>query len=389
MRTSFLPFARPSISDEDIQAVVQTLQSGWITTGTQCAGLEEAMTNRLGGAHVVAATSGTAVMDLVFRSLDIGSGDEVITPSMTWVSTVNLITLHGATPVFVDIDRDTLLVTPEAIEAALTPKTKAVIPVHYCGAPCDMIAIRELCASHGVHCIEDAAHAIGTRYGDDEIGSVGTAVFSLHPIKTITTGEGGLLATDNEALAKRVRRLRFHGLEVDAHDRTQHGRAPQAQVHEPGIKANLPDMNATLGLSQLKRLDAFIDRRDALTARYRSGLADIPGIEPVDDPQCDHRQGRHLMIVRVEPTQAGLNRDELMVALKEMNIGTGLHFLAVHTHAWYRQHMPQWLGVLPETEYNSDRICSLPLFPEMTDADVDDVLAAVHSIVESKTAVTS
>jgi UDP-4-amino-4-deoxy-L-arabinose-oxoglutarate aminotransferase len=389
MRTTFLPFARPSISDEDIQAVVQTLQSGWITTGSQCASLEQAMADRLGGANIVAATSGTAVMDLVLRAINIGPGDEVITPSMTWVSTVNLITLHGATPVFVDVDRDTLLVSPEAIESAMTSRTKAVIPVHYCGAPCDMDAIRRICDVRGVHCIEDAAHAIGTRMGSSEVGSTGTAVFSMHPIKTITTGEGGLLATDDEQLAQRVRRLRFHGLEVDAHDRDQHGRAPQAQVFEPGIKANLPDMNAALGLSQLRRLDAFIDRRDALTKRYREGLADIRGIEPVADPTGPHRHGRHLMIVRVEPTQAGVDRDEFMAMLKDANIGTGIHFLAVHTHAWYREHMPQWDGVLPETEYNSDRICSLPLFPDMTDADVDDVLKAVHSIVNAQSWVSS
>ncbi|MCH2136091.1 MAG: UDP-4-amino-4-deoxy-L-arabinose aminotransferase [Phycisphaerales bacterium] len=379
MRTDFLPFARPSISEEDIQAVVQTLRSGWITTGSQCAALEGALSARLDGAQVVAAASGTAVMDLVLRALEIGPGDEVITPSMTWVSTVNLITLRGATPVFVDVDRDTMLVTPEAIEAAITDRTRAVIPVHYCGAPCDMHPIRAICQTHGVYCIEDAAHAIGTSYDGVEVGGQGTAIFSLHPIKTITTGEGGLLATDDEDLARRVRRLRFHGLEADAHDRRQHGRTPTAQVREPGLKANLPDMNAVLGLSQLDRLDAFIDRRDALTARYREGLASIDGISPVADPTWTHRHGRHLMIVRVEPSKAGMDRDELMRRLKDANIGTGLHFLAVHTHDWYRDNMAQWSGRLPNTEYNSDRICSLPLFPDMTDEDVDSVLDSIRA----------
>lgn len=383
MRTQFLPFARPSISEEDIQAVVQTLRSGWITTGSQCAALEQALSQRLGGARVVAATSGTAVMDLVLRAMEIGPGDEVITPSMTWVSTVNLITLSGATPVFVDVDPDTLLVQTEAIEAALTDRTRAVIPVHYCGAPCDMESIRSLCERRGIACIEDAAHAIGTSLEGTEIGRTGTAVFSLHPIKTITTGEGGLLATSDADLARRVRRLRFHGLESDAHDRTQQGRAASAQVAEPGLKLNLPDMNAALGLSQLERLDALIDRRAALTDLYRAGLHSIPGITPIADPAWPHRHGRHLMIVKVDPAEAGIDRDALMACLAERNIGSGIHFLAVHTHSWYREHMGGWTGRLPATEAASERICSLPLFPDMQESDVEDVVAAVKSIVEA------
>ena len=374
MRDDFLPFARPSISDADIQAVTDVLRSGWITTGKCCGELEQAMSRRLGGAHVVAATSGTAVMDLVLRALDIGPGDEVITPSMTWVSTVNLIVQRGATPVFVDIDRDTLLMGPEHLEPALTNCTRAVIPVHYCGAPCDMDSIRSMCLSRGVHCIEDAAHAIGTQYKGTEVGTTGTAIFSLHPIKTITTGEGGLLATDDAQLAQRVRRLRFHGLEADAHDREGSGRSPQAQVVEPGMKSNLPDMNAALGVSQLKRLDAFIDRRNELVQQYHAGLSAIAGVTPIADPPWPHRHGRHLMVVRIDS-----DRDAFMAALKQFNIGSGLHFLAAHTHTWYREHFSSVLGTLDNTEYNSSCICSLPLFPDMSNADVDDVLDAIRA----------
>jgi UDP-4-amino-4-deoxy-L-arabinose-oxoglutarate aminotransferase len=382
-RTTFLPFARPSIDESDIAAVVETLRSGWLTSGPRCAALEDLVSQRLGGATVLAATSGTALLDLVLKARGIGPGDEVITVSMTWVSTPNLIALAGATPVFVDVDRETLLVTAEAIEAAITPRTKLIIPVHFAGAPCDMDPIRAVAGRRGVSLIEDAAHAIGTTLRGEEVGRRGTAIFSLHPIKTITSGEGGLLATDDPLLAERVRLLRFHGLGADAHQREQQGRSPQAEVVAPGAKHNLPDLNAALGLSQLPRLDRFVERRQALVARYHAGLADVPGIRPLGDPPWPHRHTRHLFVVRVEEERAGVDRDAFMHELKQRSIGSGIHFKAVHEQAWYRRTMPQWLGRLPNTEWNSARICSLPLFPEMTDGDVDDVLAAIREIVAS------
>ena len=381
VRSTFLPFARPSISEEDISAVVETLRSGWLTSGPRCAGLERAVSERLGGVHVLAATSGTALMEILLRALGIGPGDEVITASMTWVSTPNLIVLAGATPVFVDVDRDTLLVTPEAIEAAITPRTKAIIPVHFAGAPCDLDPIRAIAARHGIPLIEDAAHAIGTRYRGAEIGATGTAIFSLHPIKTITSGEGGLFSTDDAALADRMRLLRFHGLAADAHQREQQGRSPQAEVVSPGMKHNMPDLNAALGLSQWPRLDAFVERRGRLVARYRAALADMPGVTPLSDPPWPHRHTWHLFVVRIDEAVAGIARDAFMSALKARNIGTGIHFRAAHEQAWYRQNMPQWMGRLPSTEWNSARICSLPLFPDMQDADVDDVVEAIRCVV--------
>ena len=390
MRADFLPFAKPSIDEADVAAVTEILRSGWITTGAGCAAFEAAICERLGSAAAVAVTSGTAAMHLALHALGIGPGDEVITPSMTWVSTVNLITMAGATPVFVDVDRDTLMVSPEAVGNAVTERTRAFIPVDFAGAALDMAPMRALAADRGIALIEDAAHAIGTvRSGGEEVGSDGTVIFSLHPIKTITSGEGGVLVTDDAEFGDRIRRLRFHGLGVDAWQRGQQGRSPQAEVLEPGFKYNLPDMNAVLGHSQFSRLDAIIERRTQLAERYRSLLLDVPGVSPLGDAASTERHAWHLFVVRVDETVAGIDRDEFMAAMKKRNIGSGIHFRAVHTHQWYREHADNWRSTqLPNTEWNSSRICSLPLFPDMADSDVDDVVSAVRQVVPSDAVVT-
>ena len=377
MRDTFLPFCRPSISEEDIAAIGEVLRSGWITTGPRVGALEDAVAKRTGARHAIAATSGTALMHLTLQALGVGPGDEVVGPSMTWVSTPNMVELLGGTNVFVDAHRDTLLASPEAIEAAITPRTKVVIPVHYAGAPVDLDPIRAVCRAKGVTMLEDAAHAIGTHYKGLEVGGQDHAIFSLHPIKNITSGEGGILTTNDDALARKVRRLRFHGLEVDAHDRTQQGRSPQAEVQEPGYKQNLPDMNAVLAVRQLPRLDEFIRRRDQISALYRRELAGVDGVLPLADPAWAHRHARHLFVVRVDERKAGLDRTAFMQGLKERNIGTGIHFLASHTHRWYRENRGQWMGRLPDTEWNSARICTIPMFPDMTDEDAMDVVRAI------------
>lgn len=381
MRPSFLPFCRPSITEEDIAAVGDVLRSGWITTGPRVADLEKMIAVRTGAREAIAATSGTALMHLTLLAMGVGPGDEVIGPSMTWVSTPNMVELLGARNVFVDVDRDTLLVSAAAIEAAITPRTKVVIPVHYAGAPVDLDAIRAVCHARGVTLLEDAAHAIGTHYKGREVGGGDPAIFSLHPIKNITSGEGGVLTTNDSALADRVRRLRFHGLAVDAHDRGQQGRSPQAEVQEPGFKQNMPDMNAVLAVRQLPRLDAFIERRAAIADFYRAQLASIDGIVPLQDPTWSHRHARHLFVVRVDERTCGLDRAAFMDGLKRRNIGTGIHFLAAHTQRWYRENRGEWMGQLPNTEWNSARICTIPCFPEMTDGDAASVIDAIKEVV--------
>jgi UDP-4-amino-4-deoxy-L-arabinose-oxoglutarate aminotransferase len=376
----FLPFSRPSITAEDIAAVTKVLQSGWITTGSQSAELEKQFAAAVGTQHAVALTSATAGMHLLLRALSIGSGDEVVTPSMTWVSTVNLIALAGATPVFVDVDRDTLMTTADRVAAAITPRTKLIVPVHYAGASLDLQPLRELAAAKGIPLVEDAAHAAGTEYRGKPTGSGGTAIYSFHPIKNLTTGEGGLVTTDDADLAARLRRLRFHGLGADAFQRDTQGRAPQAEVIEPGFKYNLPDMNAVLGLSQLARLPEMNRKRAALAARYAELLVGVEGVLPLGLPKYPQRHSWHLYIVRVDPATAGLTRDEFMERLKGRGIGTGLHFRAAHTHKYYRAHHPPRTP-LPNTEWNSDRVCSLPLFPDMSFSDVERVVDAIRAVV--------
>ncbi len=382
MREHFLPFSTPLISEDEIAAVAEVLRSGWITTGPNGAKFEAAFTAYTGAAGSVAVCSATGGMHCVLQALDIGPGDEVITPSMTWVSTVNLICLLGAAPVFADIDRDTLMVSRKTIEPLITAKTKAIIPVHYAGAAADMDPIRALAAERGIALIEDAAHAAGTEYKGERIGKKGTVVFSFHPIKNMTTGEGGMVCSDDSELLAKIKSLKFHGLGVDAFDRQTHGRAPQAQVLQPGFKYNLTDIAAVLGLGQLARLNGFNARRTELAELYREKLAAIPEAAPLGIPAYEQLHAWHLFIVRLDTEKVGINRDEFMAALKEQNIGTGLHFRAVHLQKYYTEHLGMKRGMLPDTEWNSDRILSLPLCPSMLDSDVDDVITAIKTVLK-------
>ena len=381
MRQNFLPFSKPCISEEDISAVADVLRSGWITTGAKNAAFEQQFNQYVGSRHAVALTSATAGMHILLKALNIGPGDEVITPSMTWVSTVNLIVLAGATPVFADIDRDTMMVTAATVKPCLSSRTKMIIPVHFAGAPADLDSLRKLADDHGVFLVEDAAHAIGTAYKGERIGLTGTSIFSFHPIKNITTGEGGMFVTDDDHLAERIRRLKFHGLGVDAFDRTTQGRSPQAEVIEPGYKYNMPDMLAVLGMGQLKRLDEFIEKRHTLAMRYLEHFKSIDEIIPLSIPEGRIRHAWHLFIVRLDTDRTGITRDVFMEELKQRNIGTGLHFRAAHLQKYYRETFGFAPGMLPSTEWNSDRIFSLPLFPDMTAADVDDVVAAIKEVL--------
>lgn len=381
MRAKFLPFSRPSISEPEIAAVAEVLRSGWITTGSKAAEFEEAFKVYCDAGGAVSLCSATAGMHLALTALGVGPGDEVITPSMTWVSTINLIKLAGATPVFADIDRETLMVSAKTIEPLITGRTRLMVPVHFAGAAVDMEPLRKLASEKHVHLIEDAAHAAGTEYREERVGRRGTAIFSFHPIKNITCGEGGMFCSDDPELIERVRRLKFHGLGVDAYDRTMQGRSPQAEVLEPGFKYNLTDMAAVLGLGQLKRLDEFIGKRALLARRYRDLLADVDEILPLTDPDYSMRHAWHLFIVRLDTSRAGMSRDGFMAALKERNIGTGIHFKAVHRQKYYREAMCLPKGALPNTEWNSDRICSLPLFPGMALEDVEDVVAAIKEVL--------
>lgn len=381
MSQAFLPFSRPSIGDEEIAAVEQVLRSGWITTGPKSQALEEHFANYVGCKHAVALSSATGGMHITLLALGIGPGDEVITPSQTWVSTANMISLLGATPVFVDVDRDTLMTDAERIEAAITSRTKAIIPVHYAGAAFDLDPLYALADKHGIAVIEDAAHAAGTRYKGRYVGAQGTAIFSFHAIKNMTCAEGAMFVTDNEALASRVRMLKFHGLGVDAYDRLTGGRKPQAQVMEPGFKYNLADINAAIALVQLERLDAINARRTELAAAYRQKLEGLP-VQPLAVPAYAQTHAWHLFILRIDSERCGIDREAFMQGLQDQGIGTGIHFIATHLHTWYRQRDPDLY--LPDTEWNSARLCSIPLFPDMSDQDLDRVVGAIATLMDKR-----
>jgi UDP-4-amino-4-deoxy-L-arabinose-oxoglutarate aminotransferase len=383
MRLDFLPFSRPSIAEDEIAAVVEVLRSGWITTGPRNAEFEQRFCEYVGSRGAVSLVSATAGMHLVLRALGIGPGDEVITPSMTWVSTINLIVLAGATPVFADVDRDTLMVTPDSIRRVVTERTRAIVPVHFAGAAAEMAPLRRLAAERGLHLVEDAAHAVGTEDQGERIGKRGTTVFSFHPIKNITSGEGGMVCSEDEDILERVRRLRFHGLGRDAYDRQLQGRAPQAEVLEPGFKYNLPDILAALGLHQLARIESFVQRRTVLAERYRDRLGEIDEIIPLAAPPPSTRHAWHLFVVRLDTDRVAWSRDEFMHELQRRNIGTGLHFRAAHLHRYYRENLPVSADALPNTTWNSDRILSLPLFPDMQPEDVDDVVTAIKEVLAS------
>ncbi|EMB2319130.1 TPA: UDP-4-amino-4-deoxy-L-arabinose aminotransferase [Proteus mirabilis] len=374
----FLPFSRPAIGDEEIKAVESVLRSGWITTGPQNHQLEQDFCEKFGSKHAIAVCSATAGMHVVLMAMGIGPGDEVITPSQTWVSTINIITLLGAEPVMVDIDRDTLMVSAESVKKAITPRTKAIIPVHYAGAPCDLDALRAVADEAGIPLIEDAAHAIGTRYKDEWIGEKGTSIFSFHAIKNVTCAEGGLVVTDDDELANRVRCLKFHGLGVDAFDRQIQGRKPQAEVVEPGYKYNLSDIHAAIAVVQLSRLEEMNAKRAELVALYREKLQDSP-LEMLSVPEYPHLHANHLFMVRVDKNACGIDRDTFMEKLKQKEIGTGLHFCAAHTQKYYRERYPSLS--LPQSEWNSATLCSLPLFPDMSNKDVIRVVDAINEIL--------
>ncbi len=378
IRKQFLPFSRPSIGKAEIDAVVKCLKSGWITTGPLCKAFEDRFCGLTGASHAVSLSSATAGMHLTLLALNIKNGDEVITPSMTFASTLNMITLAGAKPVFVDVEYETLNINPDLIEERITKKTKAIIPVHFAGAPADMEKILLLAKKYRLAVIEDAAHAIGTSYKGIHTGGFGgVAIFSFHPIKNITTGEGGMITHNDEDLESRFRRLRFHGIERDAWKRYGKGGNPEYDIQAPGFKYNLTDIQAALGLVQLSRLEAMNRRRRELAALYLKGLKGAPGLELPGVPDYPHTHSWHLFIVKV----CALEREKFMQRLSEYNIGYGLHFPAGHRLGYIRKMKGLRKNLLEETERSADRIISLPLYPGMKNSDVHYVCDAIKEIL--------
>ncbi|MHB8347469.1 MAG: DegT/DnrJ/EryC1/StrS family aminotransferase [Acidiferrobacterales bacterium] len=383
MTEEFLPFSRPTISREAIEEVVTCLQSGWITTGPRVKKFEDALAAYVGAPRVLALSSATAGLHLALAALALQPGDEVITTPMTFAATLNTIVLAGGRPVLVDVEPNTYNMDVNRLADAISTRTRAIVPVHFAGLPVDMDPLYALAAKHGLRVIEDAAHAIGTEYRGRRIGNFGdTQVFSFHPNKNITTGEGGAVATRDTTLADSIALLRFHGMDREAWNRFGKTGNQHYEIVIPGFKYNMMDMQAALGLHQLPALEGFIQRRTEIAVRYRALLSGWPQWTLPGTPSYPHRHAWHLFAPLINPEAANMDRDAFMQGMKERNIGTGLHYRAVHLYPYYRDQFGFNRGDFPNAESISDRIVSLPLFPAMTETDQERVVGAMTDLFQ-------
>ncbi|MFA7059859.1 MAG: DegT/DnrJ/EryC1/StrS aminotransferase family protein [Pedobacter sp.] len=382
MRDTFLPFSTPTIEDAEINEVVDSLRSGWITTGPKVKRFEEAFKAYVGAPYAVPLTSATAGLHLTLLALKIEEGDEIITTPMTFASTVSMIILCGGTPVLADIEPGTLNIDVNEVRKKITPRTKAMIPVHFAGQSCDMDPLFALAKEHGLTVIEDAAHAVGAEYKGHKIGSLDSiSIFSFHPNKNITTGEGGMVCTPDENLAEEISLMKFHGLSREAWKRFAASGTPNYDILLPGFKYNMMDIQAAIGIHQLPKLDGFIDHRKEIAEFYNREFIDVPELALPAYAPYKQRHAWHLYTPLVRIEQLTIDRDRFMEELKKLNIGSGLHYKAIHHHAWYRENMYIADSELPNASYASERILSLPLFPKMSLDDARDVVTAVKEVI--------
>lgn len=380
----FLPFARPSISEEAIAEVADCLRSGWISTGPRVARFEKELANYIGVSDVQTCISATAGLMMALAALDLKAGDEIITTSLTFVATLNTIVQAGGTPRLVDIDPKTYNLDLDAVEAAIGPRTRGIVPVHYAGLPVDLDRLYAIAEKHSLRVIEDAAHAIGAEYKGRKIGSFGdTQVFSFHPNKNMTTGEGGCIVTRDTAMKDRIVKLRFHGIDREVFNRFSKNGSQHYDIALAGYKFNLTDIQAALGIHQLAALETFNARRTEIVSRYYEELA---GWEQITLPDVrnlpySHKHAWHLFTPTVNTAKCHLNRDELMERLKLAGIGTGLHWDAPHLSTYYRERWGYRHGQFPITEYVTKSILSLPLFPDMTESQQTRVLEAMKDVL--------
>lgn len=379
----FLPFAKPSISPEAIAEVVACLESGWITTGPRTKKFEAMLADYLGAPVAQCCSSATAGLHMVLLALDLKPGDEVITSSMTFVATLNTIVLAGGKPVLVDVDPATYNLDLDAVEAAVTDRTRAIMPVHFAGLPVDLDRLYAFADEKRLRVIEDAAHAIGSEYKGRKLGSFGdTQVFSFHPNKNMTTGEGGCITTRDDEMRKRIEQLRFHGIDREAWARFGKQGSPHYDIADAGFKYNMMDIQAALGLHQLPALDGFNARRAELAKRYYTLLEDVEALT-LPRPETaayENLHAWHLFAPVLDADIAGFDRDTFIAKLKEHNIGTGIHYRAPHLSKYYEEKWGFQRGMFPNAERISDGIHSLPLFPTMTEAEQDRVVTAIHAV---------
>jgi perosamine synthetase len=382
VRKEFLPFNQPDIGQAEIDEVVDTLRSGWITTGPRTKEFERRLAEYVGARHAIAVNSCTGGLHVALAAAGIGPEDEVIVPTMTFCSTANVIVHLRATPILVDVEPDTLNINPQRLEAAVTPRTKAVIPVHLYGHPCAMDHIKEIAKTHQLLVVEDAAHAVAAEWRGQRVGTLSpVTVFSFYATKNLTTAEGGMITTDDDEYAEKMRIWTLHGISHDAWKRYSAEGSWYYEVTVPGFKYNLTDLQSALGLHQLARLEAMTQRRTELAARYHAGLCDLPEIE-LPAVRSGIRHAWHLYAIRLRLELLRINRAEFIEQLKAKGIGTSVHFIPLHRQPYYRDRFGFRPADFPVADAAYERLISLPLYTRMTEPDVDDVIEAVWHVVQ-------
>jgi perosamine synthetase len=378
---AFLPFHVPEIGEEEVQAVVETLRSGWLTTGVKTRQFEESFARYIGTAHAVAVNSCTAALHLALDAVGINAGDEVIVPTLTFTATAEVVLYFKAKPILADCEPGTLNLDPDDVERKLTPKTRAIIPVHFAGQPCAMDCIMEIARRRGVKVIEDAAHALPAFYKGRMIGTIGDITcFSFYATKTMTTGEGGMATTDNPEWADRMRMMSLHGISKDAWNRYSSEGSWYYEVLFPGFKYNLTDVAAALGIEQLKKCERFWLARKRIAEIYNERLADIAEI--ATPSVCrDAQHAWHLYVIQLKNEQLRIDRNRFIEALKERGIGTSVHFIPLHLHPFYREELGNSPADFPIATGAYRRIISLPIYPKMTDQDIDRVTETIRDLV--------
>jgi perosamine synthetase len=382
VRPFLLPYGKQQVEEDDIAAVVEVLRSDWLTVGPTIEAFEEAFAHFVGASYAVAVSSGTAALHAAMHALEIGSGDEVIVSPLTFAASANCVIYQDGTPVFADVEPDTLLLDPQQVEEKLTSRTKAIVAVDYAGQPCDYDALTAIARRHGIAVVADACHSVGGRYRGRAVGAFGDLnVFSFHPVKHLTTGEGGMVTTNDAELARRMRMFRTHGVSTDHRQRAEHGSYYYEMV-TLGYNYRITDIQCALGLSQLKKLPAFVRRRQEIAARYDEAFSTLEGIVPVH-VRTNRVSAYHLYPVRCRLDAFALTRDALYAALRAENIGVNVHYLPVYLHPYYRRRFKVGPGLCPIAEAAYKRLITLPLFPRMTDEDLMDVVMAVRKVIRS------
>jgi perosamine synthetase len=376
-----IPYGKQFIDDDDIGAVVGVLNSDWLTTGPKVVEFEEALSQYVGSKYAVAVSSGTAALHAAMYALDIGPGDEVIVPPMTFAATCNCVVFQGGTVVFADVLPENLLIDPAEVEKKITDKTKCIIAVDYTGHPCDYDILRAIAQRHDVALVADACHSLGAEYKGRTVGSLGGMnVFSFHPVKHITTGEGGIITTDDIKLANRMRRFRNHGIAIEHHQRQKQGLWFYEMV-DLGYNYRITDIQCALGLSQLKKLSLFLERRREIAKRYDDAFSSLPQITPLA-VRDDVLHAYHLYVLKVNFEAIGTDRNTVFRMLREKGIGVNVHYIPVHLHPFYQKKFHTYPGLCPVAEKAYEQILSLPMFPAMTDKDTEDVITAITSLTK-------